>query len=215
MKIWFIADLHIGHKNILHHQRNRMESMNLIDENDIKAHDKYIIEMWHSLVSRGDIVYVLGDFIMKNKEESFKILNDLKKNGCRIHLILGNHDKSIDKFENMFESISLIKDVVFKKNVFTFLEDDFEVIMCHYPMKTWNNKCRGSMQLYGHIHANAPWVDEETDDICLNVGLDNPMCNYKLFSLEQIYEYYIKKLNGIKPKDYSDEVTKRNGKYIR
>lgn len=215
MKVWFIADLHICHKNILRHQTNRLKKMGLTDENDFETHDKYIIDMWHSLVSRGDIVYVLGDFIMANKEKSFNILNDLKKQGAKIHLIVGNHDKSTQNLENMFESISLIKDVVFKKNVFDFLNEDFEVVMCHFPMKSWNNKCRGSMHLYGHIHNNSPWVDEETDDICLNVGLDNPICEYKLFSLEKIYEIYLKKLNGIKPKDYSNEVTKRNPKYIR
>ena len=215
MKIWFIADLHIGHKNILKHQFNRIEKMNLKDETDYETHDKYIIDMWHSLVSRGDIVYVLGDFIMGNKEESFKILTELKRKGAKIHLIVGNHDKSTQHLDNMFESISLIKDVIFKKKIFDFLNEDFEVVMCHFPMKSWNNKCRGSMQLYGHIHNNSPWVDEETDDICLNVGLDNPICNYQLFSLEQVYQIYLNKLNGIEPKDYSNEVTKKNSKYIR
>lgn len=215
MSVWFIADLHILHKNILKHQTNRLEKMSLSGVNDIENHDKYIINMWHSLTKRGDIVYVLGDFIMGNKEESLKVLTELKKNGVKIHLIIGNHDKSTQNLENMFESISLIKDVIFKKTVFDFLNDDFEVILCHYPMKSWNNKCRGSMQLYGHIHNNSPWVDEESDDICLNVGIDNPICNYQLFSLEQIYQIYLKKLNGIEPKDYSNEITKINKKYIR
>ena len=213
--VFFIADLHIGHKNILHHQSQRIQSMGLDNEEDIEKHDKYIIDMWHSMVKRGDIVYVLGDFIMKNQQESLKILHELKKNGAKIHLIVGNHDKSIDKMHNMFESISLIKNVTFKKEQFECLEDDFQVILCHYPMKSWANKCRGSMNIYGHIHDNAPWCDTETEDLCLNVGLDNPMCGYKLFTLEQVYEYYKTKLNGIRPKDYSNEMTKINKKYIR
>ncbi|MBR6516944.1 MAG: metallophosphoesterase family protein [Bacilli bacterium] len=203
------------HKNILRHQKNRLTAMNLSNEDDIEAHDKYIIDMWHSMVNRGDQVYVLGDFIMANKEESLRVLNELKKKGAKIHLIVGNHDRSTQKLDNMFESIELIKVVQFKKNVFEFLEDDFEVVMCHYPMKSWHNKCRGSMHLYGHVHANSLWMDEETDDMCLNVGLDNPMCGYKLFSLEQIYDYYLKKLNGIKPQDYSDIMTEKNDRYIR
>ena len=110
--VFFIADLHIGHKNILHHQKQRIDAMGLTDCNDIELHDKYIFDMWHSMVKRNDIVYVLGDFIMKNQEETLKVLHILKKHGCKIHLIVGNHDKSSQKFDNMFESISLIKDVL-------------------------------------------------------------------------------------------------------
>lgn len=214
-KVFFIADLHIGHKNILHHSKNRMKHMNIDSKDDIEKHDEYVINMWHSMVQRGDVVYVLGDFIMKNKEESLKVLHELKKYGCKIHLIVGNHDKSTQNLENMFESIELIKNVIFKKSVYDFLDEDFQIVMCHYPMKSWFNKCRGSLMMYGHIHDNSPWCDTETDDLCLNVGFDNPICEYKLFTLEQVYEYYKNKLNGIKPNDYSDEMCKINSKYIR
>ena len=68
--------------------------------------------------------------------------------------------------------------------------------------------------MYGHIHWNSPWTDEGTD-LSLNVGFDNPMCNYQLFTLEQVYEYYKKKLNGLTPKEYSDEMCKVDKTYIR
>ena len=40
--IWFIADLHIGHKNILFHQPNRIEPMSLKDDKDKPLSDKEI-----------------------------------------------------------------------------------------------------------------------------------------------------------------------------
>lgn len=212
--IFFISDLHICHKNILHHSKERVGAMNLKDNTDIEGHDEYIINMWLNQTKRGDHIYVLGDFIMSNQQESIKILNRLKSNGCKIHLIVGNHDKSTQKMYNMFESIDIIKVVNFKKTMFDFLEEDFQIVMCHYPMKSWFNKCRGSLHLYGHVHWNSPWVDE-SDDLCFNVGYDNPMCNYKLFTLEQVYDYYKKKLNGLSPKEYSDKISQINKKYIR
>lgn len=171
--------------------------------------------MWLSQTRRNDHVYVLGDFIMeKSYDRANRIFSRLKSNGCKIHLIVGNHDKTSLKFPNMFESISLMKKMTFKKSVFEFLKDDLTVVMCHFPMKSWEGKCKGNFQLYGHVHNNSPWIDK-TDDLCLNVGLDNPLCGYKLFSLEDINKIYLNKLNGIEPCKYSDEACKKNKLYIR
>ena len=215
MSVWFIADLHIGHKNILHHQPERITSMGLKDAEDIEGHDNYIIEKWLSQTKRHDHVYVLGDMIMTNQQEAIKILHKLKSNGCKIHLIVGNHDKSIQKMGNLFESIELIKIALFKKSVFPFLEEDLQIVMCHYPMKTWPNKCRGSLMLHGHTHDNSPWEHDGSDDLQINVGFDCPIANYGLISLEDIYQDYKAKLKGFTPKRYSDEMCKVNPKYIR
>lgn len=213
--VWFIADLHIKHKNILRHQPNRIEKMNLENEEDIINHDKYIIDMWLRKTKRHDHIYVLGDFIMSDQTTALYILNRLKSNGCNIHLIVGNHDKSTQKMFNMFESIELIKSVIFKSSVFPFLKEDIQVVMCHYPMKSWPNKCRGSLMLHGHTHDNSPWEHEGSDDLQINVGFDCPIANYELISLEQIYSIYQEKLQGFTPKTYSDEMCKVNPRYIR
>lgn len=212
--VWICSDLHLRHKNILKHQPLRIEGMGLKDGEDIQGHDEYIINMWNNLVKRGDHVYILGDLILSNQKDSLGILHLLKSKGCVIHLIVGNHDKSTQRMFNMFESISLIKNVDFKKSVHPFLEEDFQCVMCHYPMKSWANKCRGSMNLYGHIHNHSPWTDDG-DDLSMNVGLDNPLCNYQLFSLEQIYGLYKEKLKGMKARDYIETVSKENEFFIR
>lgn len=213
--VFFIADLHMQHKNILHHSKERITAMNLKDANDIEGHDEYIINLFHSQVKRGDHVYILGDFILSNQETSKKIIQKIKSKGCKLHLIIGNHDKSTEKFYNDFESIGLIKVANFKKTAFPFIEEDnFQIVMCHYPMKSWFNKCRGSLMMYGHVHANSPWMDD-TNDLTLNVGFDCPMCNYQLFTLEQVYDFYKKKLNGFTPKEYSDRMCEIDKTYIR
>ena len=212
--IWFIADLHLGHKNILFHQSNRIEAMSLKDDKDIEGHDSYIVKTWLSQTKENDHIYVLGDMIMGSQEFAMRVLNRLKSNGCKIHLLVGNHDKSIRRMTNMFESIDLIKRVVFKKNEFEFLDADFEVILSHYPFKSWEGKCRGSMMLYGHVHDNALWIDED-EDLCLNVGIDNPLFECQLVSLEEVYEIYLRKLNGDTPKEYLKKITEKNKFFIK
>ena len=143
-----------------------------------------------------------------------KILHRLKSHGVKIHFIIGNHDKSCVKFPNMFESMSLIKEVSFKKNEYSFLKDTFNVVMCHYPMLSWNKKAHGSLCLHGHTHDNSPW-ENETSDLRINVGLDTPFANYTLIPLETIYNEYLKKLNGKTPQEYIDYITQNDKNFVR
>ena len=215
--VWVISDLHLQHKNILRHQPKRIEVMSLKDDDDIETHDKWIIDMWLKTVKRNDHVYVLGDMILSSQQNSLYILHKLKSTGCKIHLIIGNHDKSTQKLPTMFETIDLIKVVDFKKSVFPFLDEDLPVVMCHYPMATWPRKACGAMHLFGHIHANAPHINFgiTEGDLMLNVGLDAPMANYGLINLKDIYKWYKSKLNGLTPREYIEKVTKENPSFVR
>lgn len=213
-KIWFCADLHIGHKNILKHQPNRIQTMELKGEHDIDGHNAYIIDMWLTKTKKGDEVYVLGDMMWTNQQTALYFIDKLKSNGVKIHLLVGNHDKAIRNMVNKFDSISLIKRIVFKKSDFSFLHNDFEVVMSHYPLKSWEGKCRGSMALYGHVHDNALWIDDD-DDLTLNVGIDNPLLNCQLVSLDEVYQIYLNKLNGDSPKEYIRKITEKNKFFIR
>ena len=216
-EVWAVSDLHLRHKHILRHQKARIEAMSLKDEDDIDGHDKYIIDMWLSMTKRNDHIYIMGDFIMSNRDTAVYVLHKLKSNGCKIHLIVGNHDKATLKLDNLLESIDLIKVVDFKKSVFTFLDEDLPVVMCHYPMATWPRKCHGAIHLFGHIHANSPHIDEglQEGDLMLNVGLDTKLANYKLINLRDIYKWYKEKLGGLSPTDYIEKVTKENKTFIR
>lgn len=214
--VYMVSDLHIGHKNILKHSPQRINIMGLKDDTDVEGHDRWIKEMWLNTVKRGDHVYVLGDFIMSNREYAMRYLHVLKSKGCHIHLIVGNHDSVTVKLENMFKSIDLIKVVDFKKTAFPFIEEEsFTCVLCHYPMKSWPRKCHGSVNLYGHVHDNAPWIDVDPYDLCLNVGLDAEFSNYGLIPLEKIYEWYKKRLNGKDGKEYADWASKCNSNFIR
>ena len=188
--------------------------MGLTGPEDIDGHDKWIVDMWHDTVRRNDHIYVLGDMIMSDRTTTLYLLGRLKRKGVKIHLIIGNHDKSTYNLTNMFESIDYIKVVDFRASVFDFLPCDLTVAMCHYPMKSWPRKPQGSINLYGHVHANANWIDDG-DDLCLNVGLDSPFANFRIVSLRQIADWYSTKLNGLTPREYIEQASIINPQYIR
>lgn len=215
--VWFISDLHIRHKNILKHQPNRIGVMKLENENDIDAHDNYIIDLWKKTIKRGDIVYVIGDFILTNKAETEKLIHKLKSNGCKIHLVVGNHDASSKKLPNLFESVKEINVTTFKKSMYDFLDEDLTITMCHYPMVTWPHKPYGALHLFGHIHNNSPKINFGlTDgDLAVNVGFDATMANYNFINLKDLYKWYRDKLNGMSVDEYINKFSKENADFIR
>ena len=65
-KIYFTADLHFGHSNILKHSPKRPFS----DTVDIVAHDEWLLDLWKSTVDKRDTVYILGDLTFLKSEKT-------------------------------------------------------------------------------------------------------------------------------------------------
>ena len=61
-QIYFTADLHFGHSNILKHSPKRPYS----DTVDIAAHDEWLLDLWRSTVDKRDTIYILGDLTFHN-----------------------------------------------------------------------------------------------------------------------------------------------------
>lgn len=191
-RVFFTADTHFSHKNILLHCPNRASDGNF-DINDLKAHNEWLIDRWNSCVDKKDLIYVIGDFAFGPSEDVKKILGKLRG---QKYLILGNHDGSSDKLEGYFKQITQIKHVTFKKSNFEFLDEDLQVSMCHYPMVTWASKHYGCIQLHGHCHGRLDNYNNTSTDLRVDVGIDSGIANYSLVSLEQVYEFFKSKTNG-------------------
>ena len=65
-QIYFTADLHFGHANILKHSPKRPYS----DTVDIKAHDEWLLDLWRSTVDKRDTIYILGDLTFLKSEDA-------------------------------------------------------------------------------------------------------------------------------------------------
>lgn len=174
--IYFTSDLHFGHKNIIQYEDRPF--------NNIEVMDNKIIKIWNNTLNEEDTIYILGDFSWYKGEKTNEILNKLK--GHKI-LIVGNHDKNFledTKFnKDLFEEICFYKEIKIKKT---------KIVMCHYPIISWNGKSNGSIHLYGHVHTIENNDTKYMNDLkqiygfnCINVGID---LNKRFLNLEDIYE---------------------------
>ena len=135
--IYYISDLHIGHKNAI-----RFDERPFADIDDM---EREIVRRWNEKVGTDDDVYILGDVFYRYKGSRADFL---KRLGGRLHLIVGNHDFEILKNEaalGCFESVDKLRQIV---------DDGRRAVMCHYPIISWNMKHFGAYHVYGHVHAN-------------------------------------------------------------
>ena len=83
-KIWFTADQHFGHEQIVEYSKRPFHNSDYMD--------KEIIKRYNELVSKDDVVYHLGDLSMFRPNKKDKLINKIEQlNGTKI-LIFGNHD---------------------------------------------------------------------------------------------------------------------------
>lgn len=139
--IYFTADLHLGHKNIIRLAERPFSSLEEMDER--------LIANWNAKVKGNDTVYIIGDLICKSAQ-SEEYLSRLK--GKKV-LICGNHDEGwLDKVESADYFVAVEK----------LIEQSFcghMTTLCHYPMIEWRASRKGISKklgylIHGHIHKN-------------------------------------------------------------
>ena len=135
--IYYIADMHFGHKNAIRFDHRPFPDTDYMDE--------YMIQSWNGRVTEDDTVYVLGDAFWKNEENNVKILQRL--NGHK-HLIKGNHDRVQGRLRFHWESI---------RDYAEINDNDRLVILSHFPIPFYKNQHYGSIMLYGHVHITKEW----------------------------------------------------------
>jgi calcineurin-like phosphoesterase family protein len=142
--IWFTADTHWGHRNIIQFCNRPFEN--------VMEMDSILIENWNKKIKPDDIVYHLGDFSMGNIKRY-----RLQLNG-KIILIYGSHDKEALKHPYLFEEICPLK---------TIRIDENYIVLCHYAMRVWDHSHYGAYMAYGHSHGRLPSYGKSMD-----VGVD-------------------------------------------
>ena len=135
--IYYIADMHFGHKNILKYDKRPFA--------DTEQMDEEIIRRWNERVCDDDTVYVLGDAFFKGEERSIEIMKRL--NGHK-RLIRGNHDRNNGKLLKLWESVSEYEEIK---------DGGHLVVLSHYPMMFYNHQHDGAVMLYGHVHNTREW----------------------------------------------------------
>lgn len=194
VKTFFTADHHFGHTNVIKYCNRPFANADEMNEELICRHN--------SVVGNNDIVYHIGDVaFIKRPETVLELLN--RMNG-RFHLVRGNHDHKMSKeiysrFETVTDGLKEIKirdaDTIWGKPTKSIDVWGFQqIVLCHYPMLTWNACHYGSWQLHGHCHGTLP---DDPNSRRIDVGVD--CWDYYPASYEQIKEKM--KLKIFKPID--------------
>ena len=129
--------------------------------------DWLIRDVFNKFIDKKDDVYILGDITMSSKIEAEKFIDRLNGNK---HLITGNHDKNIEH-STRFCEIKQIKNFTYNR-----FGMNIHIVLCHYPILSWERKIHGSWMLYGHVHGrlvNLPPIIEKFMGLSWDAGIDN------------------------------------------
>lgn len=178
----FIGDAHFGHENVIKFDNRPFES--------VKEMDEELIKRWNNKVKPGDLVYILGDFIWKTRNDDAPTL--LKRlNGQKI-LIKGNHDR----FLHNAKAKKLLAGIKDYDLIHVTLEDGTltSVFLSHYYTPFYIGHHYGGVHLHAHSHVTAE-ADEERlmtqqlKDKGFKVRIFNIGCmywNYEPVTLDEI-----------------------------
>lgn len=191
---YYISDLHLLHENVLRFDNRPFETIENMQET--------IVNNWNRKVTNGDTVYILGDVSMRGKKEDLISLVATLK-GRKV-LVKGNHDDVSD-----YRYQQLYYEIVDYKEIHDAVDgQNYDLVLCHYPIFSWKKMGRGIILLYGHTHDSAEdkyyqnCLEAMNSNECrythakkvmaINVGCMKPWMNYEPRSLKELLETAVK-----------------------
>lgn len=148
--IYFTADHHFGHANIIQYCQRPFKDADHMNE--------IMIARWVEIVHPDSTVFYLGDFTLQDYSTAQKYINRLTGN---IKFLPGSHDKWLYKvIDNwLYPNITECKVPQLK----------CPIVLCHYAMRSWPRSFHGSYHLYGHSHGR---LEETRQPRSMDVGVD-------------------------------------------
>ena len=162
--IWFIADPHFWHTNVIRHDNRPFESVVQMNEE--------MIVLWNEFVHPNDEVWLLGDFVYRCPDPvAYYCSEILKRLNGKINIVWGNHDKYYaKKIADQFHACFDMTRIRYNK---------VQIILCHYALMTWEFCHMGSTHIHGHSHGMLPIRRNCLDVGCMNQG-------YRPISFEEV-----------------------------
>ena len=187
---YYISDLHLLHENLLRFDNRPFET--------IKEMQQTTVNNWNNKITNGDTVYILGDVSMRGKKEDLIALVATLK-GRKV-LVKGNHDDVSD-----YRYAQLFHEIVGYKEIHDSVDgENYDLVLCHYPIFSWKKMGRGTILLYGHTHdsaedqyfqkclaemnSNECRHTHSRDVVAINVGCMKPWMAYEPRSLKELLE---------------------------
>jgi len=170
MSVWFTADLHFGHGNVIDYSGRPFA--------DAAEMDDALIERWNAVVDPADTVWVLGDVALGRIADTLPLVDLL--NGHKL-LLAGNHDRCwaghgsrADGWTERYLDAGFAE---IHQGTRRFEIDEQRVLACHFPYRGDSHDHdryveqrpvdTGEWLLHGHVHER--WRQRGR---MINVGVD-------------------------------------------
>ena len=146
-RLYFTSDTHYNHTNICRGVTRWTDAEDIT--RDFKTLDQMndrIVNGINEVVGQDDILFHLGDWSFGGFESIPEFRNRINCNN--IHLVLGNHDHHIERdkagIRYAFSSVNQYVEL----NV----NNEYNFVLMHYPIMSWNKMNDGVIHLHGHVH---------------------------------------------------------------
>lgn len=160
MTVFFTSDTHFGHAGARSFYGRPFTST--------AEMDRALVEQWNDTVRADDTVWHLGDFALGPKParvaELLAALHGTK------HLIAGNNDNAATRALPGWSSVADFREIEIGGR---------RLVLCHYPLRSWNGMAKGSLDLHGHSHGRMKPLTRQID-----VGVD--VWDYRPVALERL-----------------------------
>jgi calcineurin-like phosphoesterase family protein len=189
-RVWFTADLHLGHGNIIKYclrpfltpeemARARQASRGpwRVSDKTIRRHDDALLDAINAAVQPDDVLWIVGDFCWGRLDEARRYRDRIR---CRnVHFVWGNHDH---------RSIRPVFGEAIEQGMIHV--EGQAIWLNHYPMRSWDRSFHGSWHVYGHVHGRLLAEDEAAGwTLTRDIGVD--ACGYRPWSFEELRAYMI------------------------
>ena len=148
MARFFTSDHHFGHGGARGLFKRPFDS--------VAEMDAAMVACWNEVVEPDDEVWHLGDFAVRQPAARMAWL--LEALAGDKHLITGNNDGPATAARAGWASVQAYAELEV---------DGVWLILCHYPLRTWNRMGRGAIDLHGHSHGRLAPLPRQVD-----VGVD-------------------------------------------
>lgn len=165
--IWFVSDLHLGHK------RGALEFRAEKGYKTVEEHDEDIFRTLAEHIKKDDRVYHLGDLTFKHRTNEVEAILDRLYSICEDWVFIeGNHDEVLTKIVDY----QRLLDIEIEKQ---------RITLCHYPLLSYNKSHFGAWNLHGHHHSDvrASLPAGKRMNICWEV------VGYKPVSFDEVKAY--------------------------
>lgn len=166
---FYISDTHFFDERIIQIEQRPFRNA---DEMNV-----FIVKQWNNTVGKNDTVVVLGDYSVGSRTEIENITHQL--NGFK-HLIIGNHDRTSERFwiEVGFKSASRVPIIRNKHFICSHTPPEFIKSPSYYSY------------FFGHVHNTGlyPTITSNTACLCVERWNYKPQRESRLITLMKEYK---------------------------